>query len=153
MAKIRGKYGQIYLIAAIVIIALIVGLFAVANYSKKKESTKVKDLAKELREESSQVINYEIYSSDSKIEEFTNNFSSYAGDEVEIYYLVGNMSSFDVYTHDNGAKQIYNNFSQNASTIILSVHGSNYNFNLREGKNFYFVMYQELQGEIYVETS
>lgn len=152
----RGKKGQMYMIAAIVIIALIVGFFAISNYSKKTDVSKVEDLANELREESSRVIDYESYSSDNKIDEFTGNFSQYAGSDVTIIYLVGSASNFEVYTYNGSVKDVLNepqDYVQNGNTITLNVLDNSYDFEMREGKNFYFVIYQKIGDEIYVAKS
>ena len=56
------KRGQFYLIAAIIIVMVIIGLSSITNYiTTKKKPGKFYDLGGELNEESSRVIDYGIY--------------------------------------------------------------------------------------------
>lgn len=150
----KGKKGQFYLIAAIAIITLALGVILVYNYSDQSGGSRVKELAQELQTESSKVLNYQDYSSDYKIEEFTQNFSEYAGKRIEIIYLIGEESNFQVYRFDElGQKQNYLDYVENAGTVSININSSVYNFELREGQNFYFIMYQQEGGNKYVETN
>ena len=52
----RQKRGQFYLIAALVIIAVIIGYAGISNYLEKKESIKLYNLGEELGIESENVL-------------------------------------------------------------------------------------------------
>ena len=90
----RGdKSGQFYIIAAIIIIALLVGVYALRNYIvTKKERTKVYNLGEELKIETGSVYDYGIYqgnNTDDLINLWAGDYSGYAkGQAVEDWILV-----------------------------------------------------------------
>jgi hypothetical protein len=155
----RGdKSGQFYLLAAIVIIALIIGIFTVANYSKKKEDTRVYELAQELEIESSKMLEYSLETGTSPWDSFTKNFSEYAGKDVNILYIIGNITMpLEVYSYNKTGQRNdlvgpYLNGTDNYY-YVNDYLGSNYKFKIREGKNFYFIITQEINGDKYVATN
>src|SRR3989344_886621 len=148
------KRGQFYLIAAIVIISLIAGIFTIANYSKKQDISKVYDLKRELEIESGKML-------DNVNEGYawgglTSNFSAYAGKDVEIIYVIVDAVSRNItvykyidinnkvgvaYVHDSGNK-----------IITVNVQDTDYKFKEKEGENFYFIMSQNIGDQRYVAT-
>jgi len=57
----RQKRGQFYLIAALIIIAVIIGFAGISNYIQKKEVIKLYDLGEELGIESQNVLDFGTY--------------------------------------------------------------------------------------------
>lgn len=150
--KKSDKSGQFYLLAATVIIVLIIGFIVVSNYSKKKNSSGVYNLGEELKIEIEKVMNYEVINDEVKIEEFTKNFSDYAGKDIEIVFIIGNTTNLYVYKYnETGQEDVsYINIS---NTIYVELEGTNHTFELKKGQNFYFIMYQNIEGERYVVTN
>jgi hypothetical protein len=152
MIKRGGRKGQFYLIAAIVIITMIAGIFTIANYSKKQDISKVYDLKKELEIESGKMLDNinEGYDWD----RLTSNFSVYAGKNVEIDYIIVDAvtRNITVYKYDN-LNKIGLGYSENAGNIIVNAQGVAYSFKKREGENFYFIISQNLGNQRYVATN
>lgn len=150
---LKNKIGQFYLMTALIIITLIVSIIAIYNYSSRKEYSRVHDLAEELKVESGKVLDYgainEVYPWDS----FTNNFTDYAGKDIEITYVTGNSSDYSAFYYDQiGVKQNTTFYFVNP-TLTVTHNNANYTFNLREGQNFYFVISQHIGDEYYVTTN
>ncbi len=162
-----NKRGQIYLIAAMAIIALMAGLILITNTSKKIINTRVEKLAEELGVESGKILNQGAYTGVYSWNSFTRNFSSYVREDVEIIYIVGNRTTppigpdvinMDTFTYDNGNKiTIPSSITSYGSPVkyVINVqkYDTNYTFEIRKGENFYFIISQEINGEIYVATN
>ena len=56
-----NKQGQFYLIAAIIISALIIGVAGVSNYLLKESDFRLNELKEEIQTESSYVMDYALY--------------------------------------------------------------------------------------------
>lgn len=149
--KKRGKKGQIYLITAILLIALLIGFTSVTNFSKEKPPPKLDEIRDELRLEGEKVLDYEIYNYDNtKFEDFARSYSEYRTSDAEIYYVVG-YPIIEAYKYDGAFKNTSGIIVANdTNTIYLNISGSNYNFDLKKGKNFYFVLYKKIQGETHI---
>jgi len=86
--KKRGMFGdkkaQFYLLAAIIIIAVIIGFAGVSNFYKKREAVKVYDLGEELEIEGKNVLDYgTLNPSEVVLDDFTQQFSEYAEQGTE----------------------------------------------------------------------
>jgi len=143
------KRGQVYLIAAMILIAILIGFATVSNYSKKKVDTSVIDLGKELEIEGEKVLDYGAITGDDQIENFTSVFSAYAGDDVDIYYIFGKEGDLRLY---NGTGLVSTLTSQGGK-ISVTIKETDYEFDLKSGENFYFVISKEIEGEQYVVTN
>jgi len=92
----RDKRGQFYLLAAVVIIAIIVGFAGVSNSVKKSGGVSLDSTGKELDFESGQVLEYGVtHTEEELIEHFTTSYDSYAGENKEILFIVGDSSAID----------------------------------------------------------
>ena len=138
------KTGQFYLIAAIVIISLVAGIFTIVNYSKKQDISKVYDLKKELEIESGKMLDNvnEGYAWNG----LTSNFSAYAGKDVEIIYIIVDTVSrnITVYKYLDINNKVDFPYSYNSGNMIITVNvqGTDYRFKEKEGENFYFIISQ-----------
>jgi len=102
-----SKQAQFYLIAALIIATVIIGLATITNYIKtKKEPVKFYDLSSELSEEGSRVIDYGIYNEEdipARIENFTDEyFIKYAEKKergTEIVFVYGDRENVTVSTY------------------------------------------------------
>lgn len=101
------KRGQFYLIAAVVIVAIILGLSSVTNYIiTKRKPVKFYDLSSELNEESVRVVDYGVYNEEDIpkiIENFTDEyFIEYAEEKekgTELVFVYGNKDNVTVATY------------------------------------------------------
>ncbi len=164
----RGKKGQFYIIAAIIIIAVIVGFAAIRNYAQTgKKRTKIYDLGEELKIETGNVYDYGVYNGtdiDNLIENWAEIYSEYTESQEIIedwFFVYGNeeeMSAVTFTTTEAGEIGIYTGMGRVGvqiqrgrvnRTIIGSIHGGRvnvtfqnftYDFELEEGENFFFVI-------------
>ena len=145
-----NKRGQLYLIAAIIIVGIVVGFVAVSNYSKKQDYIRVYDLGEELEIEGAKVLDYETVTGNSKLSQFGKDYSGYAGGNIEIYFITGDESDMKAHKYVSGVETQAENPEINEDKIIFEFNGVNYEFDLEDGKNFYFVVSQNVEGEEYI---
>ncbi|HTY43910.1 MAG TPA: hypothetical protein VMC80_01585 [Patescibacteria group bacterium] len=171
-----GKRGQFYLIAAIVIIALIIGFAVVSSTPKKTTPIKLYDLGQELGIESQNVLAYGTYNelNDSQMQalwvQFVQEYASYTGEGKNLYFVFGNSATISVIAYQSlnesasvdvgtGYQKLIINSGQpqsfvpSGSTVTIKIGDQKYQFNLQTGQNFYFVISQTVEGEKYVVTS
>ncbi|MFC1710821.1 hypothetical protein ACFLZJ_01550 [Nanoarchaeota archaeon] len=146
-----NKRGQFYLLAAFIIIGVMVAFIAISNYSERQSFSKIKDLGAELSIEGPKVIDYGTYNGTSKMENFTQQFATYAGSDVSIYYVVGKEEAVEGYWYSNGQKknlEITEDPGENK--IFTTINEIDYEFDLMPGENFYYVVSQFINGEEHV---
>lgn len=177
-----NKRGQFYLLAAIVIIAIIGGFAAVSNYTQKQGSAKIYDLKDELGIESGKVLEYGVFSNEDTInvdgqlinivEHFITQYDKYAGENKEIYFIYGNINQVTLITYDDviagslsivGSQQIIQNipgerlvketFTPEGGVVKVTIEGIVYPFEIKPGENFFFIISQEIEGEQHVAIS
>lgn len=147
--KMGDKRGQFYLIASLAIITLVMGIFLISNSSKAEESPRVKDVAQELEIEGGKVLDRGAVAGTYNWDEFAGNFSDYASD-VDIVYVVGNSASPEVFKYSQGIKNTSITKSLNSGILTVTYEGADYNFKMRDGENFYYIVSQYIDGEKYV---
>jgi hypothetical protein len=147
-----NKRGQYYLVAAIVFVGIIFILISTVNYSEKKTNTRVYELNKEMKIESSKVMEYSAYTGDDKIENFTKEYSEYAGQGMNIYFIIGNRTNQQVYNYTNGNKMSITGFTFDPTENILNVtiEEKQYPLKFEKGENFYFIITQREDDEVYI---
>ena len=108
----RGeKSGQFYLIATIIIIAVVIGFVTISNYAQKQNSVKIYDLGEELNIEGESVLDYGIYNGLDKsataelLKDFIETYSEYLGGDIEIYLIVGDDESLIVIGQEEGLEE------------------------------------------------
>lgn len=150
----RGKKAQFYLLAAIVIIALVIGFFSVTNYSKREKNTRVNELAEELKTEGQKILEIGAATGNYPWDSFTKNFSVYAGEDVEVVYVIGNQTECVLFRYDENGNKVYDILSTPQGNILgVSYDQAGAYFNIRPGENFYFIIIQNINGEKYVATN
>jgi len=148
----RGKQGQFYLIAAIMIVSVMIGFLSIINYARKTSSIDLEDVRDELLIESQKVSEYDMTQNQIKLEDdFPKLYSDYLGDKIDIYFLTGNSTNMTGYHYAGGSKEWVSTNLESGSASI-NVNGTDYEFDLGEGKSFYFVITQDIGGERYVVT-
>ncbi len=176
----RGeKRGQFYLMAAIIIIAILSGLTFIFNYSSLGVySTQQFYIGEELSIEAEKVMDYALKNSiDSRtlLENFTKTYSNYSEEGDDFYFLFGNRdlitvagykkNSNGVFFFDDGkgggneqlnlVQGVYSsrNFTSPNETVKITVNGIEYPFLLSPGENFYFVVLKDIDEERYIFQS
>ncbi len=145
-----NKRGQYYLVAAIVFIGLFFSIVYISNSSSEKTtSSRIYELSRELKIESSKSLEYYSNTDDNQMENFTREFSEYSGKDVNIYFIRGNTSSPEVYNYTNSVKNPIA-FTQSDSTVNTTIEGKSYAFEFKKGENFYFVIARNTDEERYV---
>jgi len=183
------KRGQFYLIATVIIIAVVIGFVTISNYAQGRDSVKIYDLGEELIIEGENVLDYGIYNGLSKdetadlLKEFIEGYSEYLGEDIEIYLLVGDEDSLIVIGQEEGLEDdfeiefgITGQASKNlkkfakreffpndgesikGKKIRVKIRKDNgnqneYEFELKEGENFYFIISQKIGEETHVTTN
>lgn len=163
-----NRGGQFYLIAAIVIVAVIIGFAAVSNTSKRNEVVKIYDLGEELGIESSAVLDYGTVNPDEiDLEDFSEQYNDYA--EVEgrdMFFIFGGLDGVTIISYQEvltgtinlggqviqitETQGVIQNQDPRGNTIEVEIKGTTYTFELKEGENFYFLIQQEVGEEKHV---
>lgn len=145
------KKAQFYLISTIIIVGLIIGLAVMFNYSVRSSSYETEKVAKELQIESEKVIDYDTYHTTNQFENFASEYSSYIGSGKKIYFILVEGQNKEAYRYNEGVKvDLSSSVSVVGENIQFILENEIYNFKLEEGKNFYFLVVQEIGGERYV---
>ena len=115
----------------------------------------------ELKIESERVLDYQLYTGDSVLDKFTKNYSTYLEKEADVVYVLENETDdLEAYGYNStGDKVLYDtyNLGYNPSTgvgeVKVEVNFTNYTFDMRKGKDFYFIITKSISGEKHVTTN
>ena len=173
--------GQFFLMAAIVFVGALLGLTVVVNYVQKSgENERFYDLGKEIGFEARQVSDYGTYNdyegegqgTDDLIRRLIEDYAPYI-ERDRVVFVYGNSEELHAYTLtqdgvgcigiDTGglvtcegvARTQVNEvpaISQTGDLVRVSIDGIDYNFNLENGQNFYFVLVREENEDRFVTT-
>ena len=168
-----NKRGQMYLIAAVIIVTIVLGFAAISNYSRTKSTIRLYNLKEDLEIASENVLEYGIYNEyDDQdmqllIENFIQLYTEYIGEGIEIYFVYGNRDKIYVTTYSElssinvGDETILitsgelttQEFIPTGNKVVVQIDGVEYEFNLKSGENFYFIISQEIGEEEHIVTS
>ena len=172
-----NKKGQFYLLAAIVIIGIIVGFVGVSNYAKKQSSVRVYDLGTELDIEGGWVLEYGTIQTDKEddmnklLNDFTLKYNQYLGGVTDVYFIFGNKDKVWFVTYEKvvigeirideaeiiikeGNPSIEEkSIEEGQDTIGIDIGDNHYEFEIKPGENFYFIISQEIGDEIHISTN
>ena len=179
----KNKKAQFYLVAAIIIVLAISGIASVKTYAViKSEPRKIQDIGSELREETTRIVDYGVYSKEN-LTKILNNFtdSEFApyflkktenttlvfiyGDAEELYsvqYFPKDTGT--VYATLGGVSTVWNEATvyvnrtritdkDGDKIVIVTILNRNFEFEIRENEMFYFLITQEKDSEVYVERN
>jgi hypothetical protein len=161
------KRGQFYLISAVVLAMLVVGIFTISNYSKKESDVELDIMKEEIQTESAYVMDYWLYKglSDtalySLLLDFTGSYIDYQRKDKDLYFVFGDQNNITVTGYQETEKQVSVSSGSSAvitgesgefiggidpatDTLTLSIDDMPYEFELNSGKNFYFVLSQKV---------
>lgn len=168
-----NKRGQMYLIAAVIIVTIVLGFAAISNYSRTKSTIRLYNLKEDLEIASENVLEYGVYNeySDEEMQNLIENFiqlyTEYIGEGIEIYFVYGNRELITVATYsDLGAINVGDElleitsgelttqvFEPQGNKVVVQIDGIEYEFDLKSGENFYFIISQEIGEEEHIVTS
>jgi len=162
---IRDKTAQFYLVAAIIVVSVIMGIVVVYNYAKGGEPpTSVNDARDEIYIEGKKVMSYggsQGYNQaqfDNLFADFTDSYVDYLEGEKSVYFLFGSLSSMTIAGYQEKAREVIAiSGSQNTSItdsdgeftesitpqsnkLTLSIDDLQYEFLVLGGQNFYFIV-------------
>ena len=169
MVKRGDKTGQFYLISAIIIATLVIGIVTISTYSRRESNLKLHELKEEIQIESAYVLDYGLYMGLDEagfytlLLTFTKDYIDYQGTDKDLYFVFGNQNNITVTGYQetekeviisSGSSQVITNEAgeftgginseTDMATVILSIGGIPYEFELNKGKNFYFILSQEV---------
>lgn len=172
------RRGQFYIVMAIILVVIILGFAGVSNLFKKSDDVRIYDLKDELNIEGAEVVDYGVYkeydqtSMNSLIEKFTRDYSLYAGEGKELYFIYGNEAgvhvgayqdvvigsiSINLGAEDTGleiTRESYTTttYSPDADKKVkIKIDESSYDFELKPNQNFYFVIAKKTDTGRYIE--
>src|SRR6056297_2968872 len=139
-----NKRGQFYFMAATIVVAVIIGFISVHNIARTKSIVDVSHIGKELEIESEKVLDYQLYTGNSVLNNFTKNYSKYLKDNTNVIYILENETGdLEVYKYNSSGDKVLYNFynlnydlSKGIGKINVEENSINYTFNMREGKDF-----------------
>ena len=143
--------GQFYLVAGMIIISIIIGLVAIANYIEKSQTMIVNDLKEELKIETQKVIEYGA----AQMNQYGIDYSSHLGSDIELYFIMGVDPNIEVKKYVNGDVDLnvpgltIDNINDK---IIFTLDEVDHEFDLMPTENFYYLISQEIKGERFVAT-
>ena len=160
----KGKRGQFYIIAAVILIIIIIGLAGVTNYIKvKEEPVTFFNLGEQLDIEAPYVIDNGIYTGEDipkLIENFTKRYAQYTGQSNENFQMIivyGDQTGAQINAYHSiesgritlgniggigltNVESITPETTQSGSNVSVNLSNNTYNFNLNPGQNFFFVI-------------
>jgi len=175
MVKRGDKSGQFYLIAAIILATVIIGINVVANYSKKQNSGGLENLKEELQIESENVLDNGAYrnlnDADMKtlLTDFSKDYITEKGGDKNLYFIFGNLGDLTIIASQSSEETaeisgvsgggtlsitqgtvFEQSYTPSGNQINLVVNEFTHEFKFEEGENFYFLISQEIGGGVYV---
>ncbi|MBU2503471.1 MAG: hypothetical protein KJ879_00230 [Nanoarchaeota archaeon] len=168
-----NKGGQFYLISAIALAAILIGIISISNYIGGSSSPGIYDAEQELRIEGRSVIEYSLYNSQSyenfhtTILNFTGSYVAENLGERDIYFLFGTPTNITVTGYQEEDNSIIfggvanttittesgrftKNLNPGESDVVLYIGERGYDFELTTGRNIYFILHEELNSNEYV---
>tara|TARA_Y100000034_G_scaffold133548_1_gene199288 strand:+ start:846 stop:1415 length:570 start_codon:yes stop_codon:yes gene_type:complete len=169
------KKGQFYLLATIIIITLISGFATVINYSKPQTNINIDYLGEELIIESEKVLDYGLNNNvnlKNLIGDFNKRYINHSNVD-NAYFIFGTKGNLTIagykklssgtITYDVGSgnqvlnlnKGVYgsSNFLNPDENISITSDGVVYDFTLKTGENFYYILSKEIEEEVYIVTN
>jgi len=170
------KRGQFFLIAAIVIIGSVIGLATTVNSIKTGNDNKAfYNLGKEIGFETKRVLDYGVVRKEDVLDlsrTFLEQYKNYIaqeqvvfifGDENEMQALffensqsgsvgisTGTQISGTITIEDLVGRLADVDYTQGSETVSVLIKDINYDFRLKQGQNFFFVIIKEQDGERFV---
>ena len=175
----KNHRGQFYLIATMVLIAVIIGFATISNYAQKQSYGRIYDLGGELNIEGENILDYGTYNNLDKnatasiLKNFAETYSVYIEEDIGVYLLIGDENSIFVivredleegldiidFTTGSAIKEFVKKEYFPSETFAIGddievrINEDKYVFELKPGENFYFIILREADDEKYVITN
>ncbi len=149
----KNKRGQFYLVASIIVVAVVIALAATLNNSSRESTNVADEIGVELRIEGENVLDYEENTGANVfIDQFSRDYSAYAGEDKDVYFIVVDKSTGfqDAYIYTQGQKVSLESDLNVGENVVFRYDGRNYEFKLEEGKSFYYIIVYDRGGDRYV---
>jgi len=175
-----NKRGQIYILAAIIMVIIIASLATTGTFASIKATPNaIKDLSSDLNKEPGEIIDYGIYRGEDKIDDFITSDTKFAPyflqktDKANVVFVYGNKTDLKAVEYKEEitgtisasiggrigwvqpgtfAKTIQVD-SNPEGIITVTLLNSTYEFKLRDNEMFYFIILQQKDGEVYIEKN
>jgi hypothetical protein len=171
-----NKRGQVFLMAAIIIVGVIVGVSSISTDALVGDSNEAfYDLSEEVGFETKRVLDYGVLNQNnafSEVEGFFLEYQDYIAREqvvfvvgdsanMKVYYFFDNSgevgistggggSTFNILISDFGGWEA--DVSADGTSVNVKIDEVTYTFDLRDGENFFFVIIKHEEGEKFVAT-
>lgn len=167
-----AKRGQFYLVAAIIIAAIVMSLIVTTNYSKKQDYVELESLRDEILIEGMSILDYSLNNEETvhathiKMWDFSEKYSDLESRDKSLYFIFGTTTNLTLYGSQRGGFEVV--FDGNAVTsevgefslsinpgvgnVVLKIDEESYPFVIESGQNFYFIITKEADGGNYVVT-
>ncbi len=164
----RGQFYLIAAVIIVVILVGTIGIANYLRVQNSGESIKLYDISEELQLEGEAVVNFGIFNDNQELEEvledFTAEYGEYISEGSDVYFIYGDETGMEVlgYKRDESGSINFNiGGSQTTlrfqgkrvdrasvteeeigsdSNVAVDVGGSNYDFDVKKGQNFFFVV-------------
>ena len=156
----HDKSGQFFLIAALVIAGLIIGITTISNYSRADSAPELVELKEEIRIEGENVMDYATYNRLTQQQRFSvfsefldlyldanpknKNFYFIFGNKNNLtlkgYQVDGNTVSLNGQVVTTFPGEFIRSIDPPSNDIVLTINGNSYDFKLSEGESFYFLI-------------
>ncbi len=170
-----NKGGQVFLMATIIIVGIMLGLVRISNKSIVREEPKAFfDLADEIGFETKRVLDYGVINLlssgdiDNHARRLLENYSELISNE-DVAFVYGNSTNVSAYYYQNinvQAISLSNNvfvtlpvttgtpieakYEETSKEATVRIRNNDYAFNLKPGQNFYFVLIKDEEDEQFV---
>ena len=151
-----NKRGQFYLVAAIIISTLVIGLTTVLNYYKENKTPNLEETGEQLKIESRYVLDYAAINGVSAsvvLKNFVDDFSYSLPEETQMYVVIGDKGAINAYKYYNNGTYSTISYVENANDVSIDIEGQLHTFNLYSGTHFYFVLYKNINNETFITTN
>ncbi len=171
----KSKRGQFYLLAGVIIISVVMGFVFFSNSYERKSNVNFDYLGKELETESENVVDYGIKNNQNiktLLINFTQEYSLYT-EADNSYFIFGNFTevTFAGYKKLNSGSVLIDvgsgnqqidliqgvyrsvSFQNPQQDIKVTIDNIVYDFRLKNGQNFYFVLSKEIGEERYIVSN
>lgn len=155
-----NKKGQFFLVAALIIIALIIGFSTIYNSAHTLAGdSKIFTLAHDIKFEGIQIMNYGVFNnfSQTAINKNIKNFSGFyakSNPDSDILLIYGNKGELNTTFYHAGVESSFSNITfQSISFTAVINPGISYTFNVSKGQNLYVIIKKEVNEERYVSTA
>lgn len=157
--RCMNKSGQFYLVAAMVVIAIVIGFATISNSSRVTEGSQIiYSIEEKLEIEAGYVLDYcvtndfppedTILQMETFAETFTNSLK-----DMEFYLIFGQEGDLVSYKYFNGIRTDLSHTIVNVNQIQILVDSTEYLFNQTSGGNFHYVIVKEEGNEKYIAAN